>query len=430
MTTPLARLPRGARLTDDSWTARHRVVVRLLWGHVPALLLVGLAGPAPLFETVLLTALIAATAACTSLPRTRSGRSTVASLGLIMSTFVFIELSGGRVDSHLHLYAILVFVALYQRWAPLVWALVFVVVHHATVGILAPARVFGMMVDHHEALVMVAIHSGAVVLEVAGILIFWHFAEQAEREGERLAEEAALALRERDEADRAAKAREVEAEQERAARAVQESARTARHAAEVAEGARAAIDAVAAVDRELSGLAAAVQDIARRSTQAAGIAATGREVADDATERMTGLQTSVSEIAEVNSLIAQLAGQTNLLSLNATIEAARAGEMGKGFAVVASEVKQLANETATSASRVNGVIGAITGQTEAAAGGFASTTSAVNEISEVQVAIAASVEEQASVLAEIARQVSTASTAGKEVLAGLDRLIADARRSA
>jgi methyl-accepting chemotaxis protein len=78
---------------------------------------------------------------------------------------------------------------------------------------------------------------------------------------------------------------------------------------------------------------------------------------------------------------------------------------------------------------VNGVIEAITAQTEAAAGGFASTTAAVNEISEVQVAIAASVEEQAAVLTEITRQVSLASTAGAEVLTGLDRLIADARRT-
>jgi methyl-accepting chemotaxis protein len=425
----LQRLPRGARLTETSWAARHRVVMRLLWCHVPVLLLVGLAGPRSVAEAVLLTGLIAAVAAGSLVTRSTTGRSTLASTGLIASTFVFIELSGGRIDAHLHLYAILVFVALYQRWAPLVWALAIVVVHHAVVGLIHPQHVFGSAVDAGEALLMVAIHAGALLLEAAGILVFWHFAEQAEREGERLAAEADEARRERDQADRAAKAGAVAAEQDRAARAVEDSARMARQTAEVAEDVRAAIDAVAAVDRELAGLSAAVQDIAQRSGQAAGIASSGREVADGATERMVGLQTSVSEIAEVNSLIAQLAGQTNLLSLNATIEAARAGEMGKGFAVVAGEVKQLANETATSASRVNGVIEAITAQTEAAAGGFASTTAAVNEISEVQVAIAASVEEQAAVLAEITRQVSLASTAGAEVLTGLDRLIADARRT-
>jgi methyl-accepting chemotaxis protein len=136
---------------------------------------------------------------------------------------------------------------------------------------------------------------------------------------------------------------------------------------------------VAAVDTELVNLSRAVQDIAQRSSHAAGIASSGQDVAGDATRRMSDLQQSVTEISDVNALIAQLAGQTNLLSLNATIEAARAGEMGKGFAVVASEVKQLANETASSSSKVNNVIAAVTGQTEAAANGFAFTVSAVAE---------------------------------------------------
>jgi hypothetical protein len=39
------------------------------------------------------------------------------------------------------------------------------------------------------------------------------------------------------------------------------------------------------------------------------------------------LERFVAEIAQVNALIAALADQTNLLALNATIEAARAGEV-------------------------------------------------------------------------------------------------------
>lgn len=52
------------------------------------------------------------------------------------------------------------------------------------------------------------------------------------------------------------------------------------------------------------------------------------------------------KIAQVGSLIQNIAAQTNLLALNATIEAARAGIAGRGFAVVASEVKSLAQQTA------------------------------------------------------------------------------------
>jgi methyl-accepting chemotaxis protein len=423
----IARLPKGARLSDDSWAARHRIIIRLLWLHVPALALVGVLGPRAWWETLALPLGVAAFAAGGTWTPARTTRANLSSLGLIASTFVAIELSGGRIDSHLHLYAILIFVALYQQWAPLVWAVGVVVIHHGILGVANPERVFGMMMSRGEALLMVAIHAGAALLEVAGILYFWHFAERLEQEGDALAREADQANRRREEAEQQSKQRETEAERDRAAQAEARATLVVQDAAEVSAGARLAIEAVAAVDTELGNLSTAIRDIASRSSHAAGIAATGQVVAGEATERMHGLQQSVSEIAEVNALITQLAGQTNLLSLNATIEAARAGELGKGFAVVASEVKQLANETTASSAKVNGVIDAVTGQTEAAATGFASTAAAVAEINEVQIAIALSVEQQAAVLNEITRQLSTASEAAREMVAGLDRLTANAR---
>jgi len=71
---------------------------------------------------------------------------------------------------------------------------------------------------------------------------------------------------------------------------------------------------------------------------------------------------SVSKIDEMMNLITNIASQTNLLALNASIEAARAGEAGKGFGVVAEEIKNLAEQSNQSASKIRDVVNEISSQ--------------------------------------------------------------------
>jgi methyl-accepting chemotaxis protein len=166
-------LPRGARLTEASWRARHRIVLALLWLHVPAFILLGLLGPRPAWEALVFPAAIAAVAGLTYALPTDAARATLTSVGLISCTFVAIELSGGSMSWHIHLYAILIFVALYQQWAPLVFSVLIVVVHHGVLGLVAPERVFGMPgMSIGQALGQVALHASLAAVEVLGILAF------------------------------------------------------------------------------------------------------------------------------------------------------------------------------------------------------------------------------------------------------------------
>ena len=102
-------------------------------------------------------------------------------------------------------------------------------------------------------------------------------------------------------------------------------------------------------------------DNARQANQLAsgarGQAERGGEVVSRAVGAMTAINDSSRKIADIISVIDEIAFQTNLLALNAAVEAARAGEQGRGFAVVASEVRSLAQRSATAAKEIKDLIG-------------------------------------------------------------------------
>ncbi|WP_127536536.1 methyl-accepting chemotaxis protein [Paenibacillus illinoisensis] len=146
---------------------------------------------------------------------------------------------------------------------------------------------------------------------------------------------------------------------------------------------------VAAVQQSQTGLsrvAASAADVAERAVRTESIAIDGQQRIDNAVGKMGvieqsffSVQEAINDISKMSDQVINIADamsgiarQTNLLALNAGIEAARAGENGRGFAVVAAEIRNLADQSATSAKEITSIL-------ETVVAGVHSTVDVVDE---------------------------------------------------
>tara|TARA_R110001583_G_scaffold16561_15_gene67866 strand:- start:1532 stop:3439 length:1908 start_codon:yes stop_codon:yes gene_type:complete len=204
-------------------------------------------------------------------------------------------------------------------------------------------------------------------------------------------------------------------------------------AVEVASNAQTAAQSATTADEETVTGVAIVSNATRSINQLASQMET-------AVESVVELASFSNNIESILTVITSIAEQTNLLALNAAIEAARAGETGRGFAVVADEVRSLASRTQKSTSEIRAMIEqlqagvrkaesnikesrtiAMTTSEEATKANDAleSIRSAILNISDMNLQIAAAAEQQSATSEEINRNTTNIRDISQDVSNGV-----------
>jgi methyl-accepting chemotaxis protein len=136
------------------------------------------------------------------------------------------------------------------------------------------------------------------------------------------------------------------------------------------------------------------QQANKLASSASEVAVKGGNVVSEVVTTMDGITQASRKIAEIISVIDEIAFQTNILALNAAVEAARAGDQGRGFAVVAAEVRNLAQRSANAAKEIKGLISDSTNKVEAG-------SKLVNTAGQTMEEIVSSVKRVTDIMAEI-----------------------------
>jgi len=141
----------------------------------------------------------------------------------------------------------------------------------------------------------------------------------------------------------------------------------------------------------------------------------GRNGLQEVAQEIQEISKDSEGLLEINSVMNNIASQTNLLSMNAAIEAAHAGEAGRGFAVVADEIRKLAESsssqsktTATMLKKIKASIDNITKSADEVLARFGAIDASVKTVSQHEQNILNAMEEQ--------------EVGGKQILESIGRL--------
>jgi hypothetical protein len=191
----LDHLPRGNTLDEKDWNRRHRLLMRVLAAHVPALAVYGFLGghnPLTVVPVLVLVLVLVAPALLLLAARLVQGRRRPAAVfvtaGLVYCSAVLVGLSDGAIEAHFHFFIIIGFIALYQDWAPLLFNILFTVISHGVGSIWQQSLIFSHPGGQTNPWLWSLIHGVAVLAACVGTTVFWRVTEESQQERNVLAQ--------------------------------------------------------------------------------------------------------------------------------------------------------------------------------------------------------------------------------------------------
>jgi methyl-accepting chemotaxis protein len=343
---------------------------------------------------------------------------------------LLIHLTGGRIETHFHVFGSLAFLAFYRDWPLLITATAVVAVDHLLRGYLLPQSVFGVAQASHWRWLE---HAAWVIFEdVILIMSCLRGRQEMQRVVEREVESEEIMERVRGEV--IGRMAELNNQSEALAASSRQmgsnSEQTERLASTVSSASEQTSRNVQSVATATEEMTATLKEISKNVMKTTEITSQAVRVAGGASKTIGKLGESSVEIGKVVKVITAIAQQTNLLALNAAIEAARAGEAGKGFAVVANEVKDLAKKTAKATEEIGQKIGIIQTDTQEAVSAIGEISNIIAQINEIATAVAGAIEEQTATTHEISRSVSEAARGTGEVTESVGGVVSAAKGTA
>ena len=377
--------------TDTSFEASRargaRIALGLAAAQVPLPAAAAAFAGNAVFPVLVAAGLFAALGGLGLLAGGRPGRITIA-LALVGQPMALTAALTGhpwQLDSHMVFFAVLAMTLLLSDEIAVLLAAAAIAVHHVGLTVLTPALIYpsaGLVVDLERA----ALHGVVVIAEAAAL--WWVIRDRnrmALAQGQVVAglrggleKLAAGDLDARIETPFDDSYERLRRDFNTTCDTLADALGTVRRNAKVVErDARSLADVSQELTTRSEQQASTMEEIAtamgtivegvRQAAEAAGVAdglaseararaSTSDDVVQGARAAMGEIESSSSEIAQITSLINEIAFQTNLLALNANVEAARAGEAGKGFAVVAAEIRSLAQRSSEAAERIEGLI--------------------------------------------------------------------------